>query len=145
MIGHLSALQIEEWLIGQRPAEVAAHLARCSACAAALDRAAQPLTLFGNTVRDWSAQLPARPIVIAGHRRRTPAFGWRGAMACAAVLVILAVPAYRHRAPAPQPAPRAAAITDEILLQQVASGISRSVPAPMEPLAQLLSGDSSRQ
>jgi hypothetical protein len=42
---------------------------------------------------------------------------------------------------------RQAAITatqDDILLRQVESGLARSVPAPMEPLAKLMSSDVSR-
>ncbi len=141
MTGHLSARQVDEWLIGERPAEVAAHLAQCPHCAAELQQTSEPLALFGSAVRNWSEQIPARPIRIGADR---VGFHWRAAMACAALLTILAVPAYRYRAIVPPTAQPVAAVTDEVLLQQVANGISRSVPAPMEPLAQLMSNDLNR-
>jgi len=145
MTGHLSARQIEEWLIGERTSEVASHLTRCPECAAELQRAAKPLALFGNAMRNWSEQIPAKPIVITAKHSAFAGFGWRASMACAALLAILAAPAYRHYAAPSRTAPPVVAVTDEVLLQQVASGISRSVPATMEPLAQLMSNDLNRE
>lgn len=147
---HPSAQQVEQWVTGERRREVEQHLQTCRACAEEIQRMEELLKLFGSAVRNWGEEM--RPARSWNPNVQTDSvsfwFGvWRSRVArvalavCGAVAVI-AVPVYqqeqRHRQAA------AAAVQDEILLREVESGISRSVPAPMEPLAKLMSNDLSR-
>jgi hypothetical protein len=60
-------------------------------------------------------------------------------LVAAAVLVIIAAPVYRREEMKRQSA------QDELLLRQVEAGISRSVPAPMEKLARLMTIEESEE
>jgi hypothetical protein len=143
---HLSSREIDEWLIGRRTHRMEVHLQACTACADELQLMAGPLKLFGSAVRSYGDEIgptgrwspTGKRIVLSGWF----AWRWRMALVAAGLLVMIAAPVY-HR----EEVKRQAAVTaaqDEILLRQVESGISRSVPAPMEPLATLISNDVAR-
>jgi hypothetical protein len=133
---HLTSSDITEWLAGQRTAAMECHVRSCQDCAAELRRASAPLEMFGNAVRCWSEDMDVvRPLV----PMKTPLRMGRLALAAAALVAVIAVPV--HRRDAPKPLPAATTIQDEVLLRQVESGLSRSVPAPMEPLAKLMWSD----
>lgn len=148
MSEHLSPQQIEEWLIGQRTPQAEEHLRLCRVCAGKVESAAQPLRLFGSAMRSWSDEvMPSRERVPVGDRARGMR-RWRLALAVAAILLMIAVPVYRHESVIKQQAAAALAARrrgeDEMLLRQVEAGLSRSVPAPMEPLAKLMPSDLGR-
>jgi len=142
---HLSSQEITGVIAGQGTPEVQEHLLSCHACAEQVRRATEPLKMFAGALRSLGEEMsPSRPFVPDGRR---VASAWRGrparlVLAAAALMMMVAAPVYRH-----EELKRQAALTaaqDEILLRQVESGISRSVPAPMEPLAKLMSNDVSR-
>jgi len=142
---HLSLQQIDEWVIGERKPDVEAHLQACQTCADEVARIGGPLTLFRGAVRNWSEEQmgPVRPWVPAGNRNA--GFGWgirRIGLGFATLLLLVAAPVYLHRQVTREAA--LAAAQDEMLLRQVQSEISRSVPAPLEPLAKLMPDDFSR-
>lgn len=144
---HLSAQDISEWMIGNRPGSVEEHLGTCPECAAEVTRMSESIAMFGSAVREWSEQqarnieirMPARA---PRHFWNTGMFRWQVATASMAALLLAAIPVYRmnHREPVPI-ITTAAAVSDEVLMQNVETQISRSVPAPMEPLADLMTGD----
>jgi anti-sigma factor RsiW len=142
---HLTPQQIAEWITGDKIAEVDQHLRDCPECAAAVNRLAEPLALFRTTVRALGEEMGPAPLVLPAElpRRASSPLHWRLAMATAAAVTIAAIPIARHLRPvheAPAPAP-IAHISDDALLRQVESDLSRSVPTPMEPLAKLMAED----
>jgi len=135
MSGHLSSVEISEWLAGIRGPEAERHLANCAGCAAELERAGMPLARFGAGARAWcgAATPAARPELLAPlARRRQRIAGMRVALAAAAALLVATPVYYRHQ--------RAleTARQDEALLEQVQSDLSRSAPEPMQPLEKLV-------
>jgi hypothetical protein len=139
MNGHLSPVEMSEWLAGIRAAAAERHLAECAGCAAELARASEPLTRFGVAARAWcAAETPVlwpQPVApLAPRRRRFTA--WPVALAAAAALMV-AAPVYRQHQRALEMARQ-----DEALLEQVQTEISRSAPEPMQPLENLVEWNS---
>ncbi|MGD0670005.1 MAG: hypothetical protein ABSB23_20900 [Bryobacteraceae bacterium] len=139
MSGHLSSVEISEWLAGIRDPDAERHLAECAGCAAELERAREPLARFGAATRAWcAAETPApRPEPMASAvRRRRSLTAMRIALAAAAALMV-AAPVYQHHQHAIEMARQ-----DEVLLEQVQAEVSRSVPEPMQPLEKLVAWNS---
>jgi hypothetical protein len=139
MSGHLSPVEISEWLAGIRTPGAERHLAECAGCAWELERASEPLTRFGAAARAWcAAETPApRPELVAPTvRRRRRVAAMRVVLAAAAALLVAAPVYYRHQ--------RAleTARQDEALLEQVQTEVSRSAPEPMQPLEKLVAWNS---
>jgi hypothetical protein len=137
MSGHLSSQQIEEWVIGERTRLMEEHVLACQSCAEEVQRVVGSMQLFREAVREWSAETPPLQFKVPPRTVR-----WRFAVLVAALLMVIAVPVYRRNEFKRQAAVTSAAVTsaqDEILLRRVETGLSRSVPAPMEPLENLMS------
>ncbi|HLK64044.1 MAG TPA: hypothetical protein VKU19_11425 [Bryobacteraceae bacterium] len=136
---HLSSEQICRWVMGEQGAAENEHLVRCSKCREELERFENVLANFQSSVRHWSDRYAAgvrvrhEPVRTHGARR------W--VLAAAAVLVLVMVPAYQNVREKKRAAEQAAA--DAILMERVESAVSRTVPRPMEPLIELVSGPSS--
>lgn len=135
---HLTSEEVSQWMMGERTPEQQEHLLACVECAAEIERIQAPLALFRGAVREWSADEQNRPGAI-------PARSWPGALllrftATVAVLVVLIAIGIggRNR--------RAARIEaeDDALLGRVQTAVSRSVPAPMEPLYNLMAEESTK-
>ena len=143
MSGHLSSVEISEWLAGIRASEAERHLAECAACAAELERASQPLARFGAATRAWCAAetpVPRLGSIVSAARRRRQLTMMRVALAAAAVLVavlMVAAPVYRQHQRALETARQ-----DEALLEQVQTEVARSAPEPMQPLEKLVKWNS---
>ena len=139
MSGHLSSVEISEWLAGIRTSGAERHLAECAGCAAELERAGEPLARFGAATRAWCAAetpVPRLGSVASAARRRQRFMTMRVALAAAAVLMV-AAPVYRQHQRAIEMARQ-----DEALLEQVQTEISRSAPEPMQPLEKLVAWNS---
>lgn len=93
----------------------------------------QPLAEFRAAVRQWSAESEARPVI----RRASWAPRLRLAAAAALVFALAAIPVYEKIQHDRQHAAELAR-QDEALLQQIDADLARSVPAPFEPLTQLV-------
>jgi hypothetical protein len=135
MNGHLSPVEISEWLAGIRASGAERHLAQCADCAAELERAGQPLARFGAATRAWCAAetpAPRAEMVVPTVRRRQRVAALRVMLAAAAALIVAAPVYYQHQ--------RALEIArqDDALLQQVQTAVSRSAPEPMQPLEKLV-------
>jgi hypothetical protein len=140
MSGHLSQVEISEWLAGIRASGAERHLMECEQCAAEVDWASEPFERFGAATRAWcAAETPVlwpQPATASARPWRRVA-AWGVALAAAALLV--AAPVYQHREHQ-----RALEIArqDELLLEQVQTEVSRSAPEPMQPLEKLVAWNS---
>jgi len=135
MSGHLTAIEVSEWLAGTRAASAEQHVAECAGCTAELERVRQPLTQFSAVMRAWcAAEAPApRPEAIpaAIHRQRRLAV-LRVALATTAALLV-AAPVYRQHLRSIE-----IALQDDALLEKVQAEIARPVPEPLQPLEKLV-------
>jgi hypothetical protein len=139
MSGHLSSVEISEWLAGIRGLDAERHLAECAGCAAELEQASEPFARFGAATRSWCAAetpVPRLGSIESAVRRRRRFTMVRVALAAAAVLLI-AAPVYRQHQRTVEMARQ-----DEALLEQVQAEISRSAPEPMQPLEKLVAWNS---
>lgn len=124
------------------------HLAECHECGQQVTILTEALHGFRSSASAWAdAQ---RPVI----RTAEPKVWWiarpQWTIALLTVLTLVAIPVYRQFAyrPAPQGAQRVTARmmaydneADAALLRTVDAHISRSVPAPMEPLLSLVQGN----
>jgi len=131
---HLSDLQIAAWMTGERTAGEQAHVRECAECGAEVARLESAVAAFRGSVREWSAGAAGRP---SRARSRAP-HALRLVFATALLAILAGVPLYRT---AERQRQAAQARADALLLEQVDAGLARSVPAPMEPLLSLVSGD----
>jgi predicted anti-sigma-YlaC factor YlaD len=128
MNSHLSLEEIHQWLSGERRDEVEEHFRECPACKAELHQLQSALAGFRSSLE----QSPIPPVSYLPVRRTLP----RWILATAALALLVATPVYwnvRQQRAAEQTK------ADEVLLERVNAGLSRSVPASMEPLMQLIS------
>jgi hypothetical protein len=140
MNSHLSSEQISEFIIGKATAKQAQHAAKCAECAAELAQLQETLSGFRHSVQHWSEQSGGSMIpdpAFLSRESRVFLYPVRWALGAAA-LIVLAIPVYqdiRNR-------DRERQAEDALLLERVNAHLSRAVPAPMEPLLELLSDGS---
>ena len=132
---HLSRRQISAWVAGERAPEDERNVAECPECRAEVAGLENAVLWFRGSVRAWSDTS-----VPTANRSRGSLSRWRPQWALiAATLAILAgVPIYRN-VERQREAEQARA--DALLWEQVDAGLSRPVPAPMEPLLSLVPGE----
>jgi hypothetical protein len=127
MISHLSSEHFCRWIAGERGPEEEQHLGECPACQAELDHFQQALAGFNRSLEQCSVP----PITLRPVRQTLP----RWILATAALSLIIAAPVYwsmRQQRDLEQ------AKADRLLLERVHVGLSRTVPASMEPLMELI-------
>ncbi len=128
----MSHPQVNRWLAGERTPDLKTHVEACEECATQIAKMEAPLAAFRDALHRYSER-EIRPAVVLQPSRA--GMGWlRIAVAAAAMIVIAVVGIHRHNQ-------EAAAIerADDALLEQVATDVSRSVPATLEPLDKLMS------
>jgi len=152
---HLSQDQLSMWILGRSTAEERRHGQKCPQCRAELARFEAPVAAFRCGMMEWSDRDGAPRIedVLTSPRRpqRMQNSFYRWAVAGVAVLLLVAVPIYRkdqapiqrtQSTPEIPPLPPidipAEANADEILMDAVSTHISRTIPAPMEPIMALI-------
>jgi hypothetical protein len=128
MNSHLSSNQICRWLAGDRGPEEQQHLRICPACRAELEQ-------FENALTGFRSSLEQSPVPAVGYSRVRQTLP-RWVLAAAALALLVATPVYWN---ARQQRAAEQAKSDELLLERIDAGLSRSVPASMEPLMQLIS------
>jgi hypothetical protein len=138
MNNHLSSEQISEFMTGNATPEQAQHAANCAECAAELSELQETLSTFRDSVQHWAKQsggsvIPDRAF-LGTEERVFSVHPLRWALAAAA-LIVLAIPVYNDISNRD----RQNQAEDALLLEQVNAHLSRAVPAPMEPLLELLS------
>ncbi|MGA2183083.1 MAG: hypothetical protein ABSH47_08645 [Bryobacteraceae bacterium] len=137
MSRHLSSLEISEWAAGTRTPESENHLHECAECRGELTRLQGVFSEFRDSLRYWSAAQGGsapRPVwltesPLGAHRLR-----W--ALVAVTMVLLAAIPFYRSRVQQHQVDTN---LEDAVLLEQIDAGVSRSIPAPMEPLTGLVS------
>jgi hypothetical protein len=128
MNSHLSSQQICNWLAGRRGEQEQKHLHECAACQAELDQ-------FQNALAGFRTSLEKSPVPAVRRKQSSPRLS-RWVLASAALSLMVAAPVWWN---ARQQRAAEQAKADELLLERVQAGLSRSVPASMEPLMQLIS------
>jgi|HubBroStandDraft_6_1064221.scaffolds.fasta_scaffold283170_3 hypothetical protein len=139
MTQHLTREQIYDLLISRETGECLEHLKTCAACAAEVSELQIAFSSFAGAARDWSGnqdlpEVTLTPATGRGKfRMRVPRVAWA---LVAAVLLSFFVwgAAYKRRM-----APSTEAQSDEILMQQIDTEVSRRTPAAMDPLVQGIS------
>jgi hypothetical protein len=133
MISHLSSEHFCRWIAGEREREEELHLRECLACRAELDQFQNALSGFRSSLE----HSPVPPIKLRQVRQTLP----RWIVATAALSLIVAAPVY-WSARQQRDAERARA--DQLLLERVHTGLSRTVPASMEPLMELITTENAK-
>jgi predicted anti-sigma-YlaC factor YlaD len=130
MNSHLSLEEIYQWLSEERGEEVEEHVRDCPACRAELDQLQNALTGFRTSLE----QSPVPGISYSRVRHTLP----RWILAAATLALLVATPVFWN---ARQQRAAEQAKADQLLLERVETGLSRAVPASMEPLLQLVSNE----
>jgi hypothetical protein len=135
MMAHLSAEQLAECIAGQPSRVVSQHVQDCPACRAKVASFREALGGFRGAVRAWSEDqacaVRAIPPSVAEPRSWAASHQFAWALLMAAVCIIASFVIPRRGGDA-------AASSDAVLLNQVDSQVSRTVPASMEPLMKLV-------
>ena len=140
MSKHLTEDQIARCFSGQTTNEERQHIQECTACGAELDRLASTISLFRNAVRD---RVDARvalhaPAMVFEDQRPVPATPiWKWAMVTVVAVLLVALPFFITR---PQQfVDNASVPTDpDVLMREINLHLSRTMPAPMEPILTLI-------
>jgi hypothetical protein len=128
MNSHLSSEEMYQWLSGAPLEEVEEHFRECPACQAEMHQLKNALLGFQRSLE----QSPVPAVNYSRVRQTLP----RWILAAAALSLLAATPMYWN---ARQQRAAEQARADELLLQRIDASLSRSVPASMEPLMQLIS------
>ena len=144
MSKHLSEDQIAELYLEQSDASTLQHIRTCSQCAGELERFEQTVNAFRQSIHsridEHSAAHPPSAIPISAR----PAAGiltWRWALAAAAAFVLV-IPFVTHEIQPQEVADKSLSESDaDALMKSVNLHLSRTMPAPMEPILVLLPGE----
>jgi hypothetical protein len=140
MSKHLTEDQVARCFAGQSTMDERQHIQQCAACSAELDRLANSISLFRNAVRD---RIDARvalhaPAIVFEDQPPVPATPiWKWAMVTVVTVLLVALPFFITR---PQQfVDNASAPADpDILMREINLHLSRTMPAPMEPILTLI-------
>ena len=125
---HLTSEEMYQWLSGEHGADVEEHFRECPACQA-------EMLQFRNALAGFRTSLEKSPVPAVRRKQSSQRLS-RWVLASAALSLMVAAPMYWN---ARQQRAEEQAKADELLLERVQAGLSRSVPASMEPLMQLIS------
>jgi len=147
---HLSAKQIEQWLVEGPWSEAEAHIAACRGCEHKLAEAREPLTLFRSTVVAWSEGQPVGRISVGEEKkgfRQWALADWMPVASVAFSALVLAVfllrgGAFMRHNTVFELNAKAPAVSDTVLMEQVDEEVSQTVPDAMAPLTDLVGWDS---
>ena len=132
MNSHLSSEEMYRWLSGEHLAEVEEHFRECPACRT-------ELLQFRNALAGFRTSLEKSPVPAVRWKQSSQRLS-RWVLASAALSLMVAAPMYWNaRQQRAIQTNEDQAKADELLLERVNAGLSRSVPASMEPLMQLIS------
>ena len=132
MNSHLTSEEIYQWLSGEHAADVEEHFRECPACHT-------ELLQFRNALAGFRTSLEKSPVPVVRRKQSSQRLS-RWVLASAALSLMVAAPVWWNaRQQRAIQTNEDQAKADELLLERVNAGLSRSVPASMEPLMQLIS------
>jgi hypothetical protein len=140
MSHHLSEDQFEACIIGRAGQHELVHINECPECRAELEHFRKALSMFRSAVADiaeehvavHSSDISASSLSSAG----IPA--WRWALAVTAFVAAIMLPIVVSRTNPPKPAEH---LSPEAVMERLNRHLSRTVPAPMEPMMSLISSE----
>ena len=155
MNNHLSQDQLSMWLLGRSTPEERRHGAECPQCRAQLARFEAPVTKFKNAMYEWSDREKVPHLEEVSIFLRRPAQSVPGALRWAAVgiavMLLTTIAIYRHVEGPMRRAETTEDVTsskgglliavpndDVLLMDAVNAHLSRTIPAPMEPIMALI-------
>jgi hypothetical protein len=140
MKSHLTSEQISEWVLGARSRPATRHIHSCAFCRKEVRRMEETLVLFRSSVRNWT-ECQVDPHFQIQFDRVEPRSGiaFRATWAVTALVLCVLVSMAVHRGDRQgEPGVKDG---DTALLNQVDREVARTVPAPMQPLLQLVAWD----
>lgn len=139
MSNHLSQDQMSRCVLGQATSEEDIHGRSCPQCSAELIAFTKAISTFQVVMKDWSAGTRVPQL------EKTPGSMWwsRWAVAGVAVVVLASIPIYKQQALQSLPHPQTK--SDELLMQEVATHLSRPLPMSMERVMVLLPAPESEE
>jgi len=147
MSNHLSQDQLSMWILGRSTAEELQHGRECPQCRAELARFETPVAAFRSVMLEWSDRETTPRSEEVSTLLRTPKptinTSWRWVAVGSAALLLTAIPFYRQRVDTAVSLPPAIdgaadANADALLMDAVNAHLSRTIPAPMEPIMALI-------
>lgn len=144
MSKHLSEDQFAKCSAASPDAEARRHLAECRECRAELERFNDALVSFRNAIRHRiDVRVRLLPVVTpAGKPVRQHPSRLRWALLAAAVVFVVTVPFLRNESKPNQDNEQISREADaDAVMKRVNLHLSRTMPAPMEPVLSLIPGD----
>ena len=146
MKDHLSQDQKARWLLGQIRPEEEAHRKTCPQCDSELRHFRDTMTTFQDVMKHWSERegvwRPEDSAEILSWQPKRSSLKGRFALATAGVALVVLFAAYPRvdvERSEPQEKPGTVEVNDDVLLMEaVATHLSRPLPAPMERVLALL-------
>jgi hypothetical protein len=143
MTTHLNDEQMSKWIAGASTAEEQQHCSDCEQCRASVNSFQDDLFRFGGAVANWADQQRASAIpdvqrmTRISHPSHMRSLRW--VAAAAAVTIVAGIPAYKrsidreHKIQAAEESQ-----LDAQLLERVNAHLSRTAPASLQPLMEML-------
>jgi hypothetical protein len=142
MSNHLSQDQLSMCILGRSTPEEEQHSRDCPECRAELARFQGPVTTFRVAMQDWSdRETVPRLAEVASFLGKPGLLSnpiWRWAPVGLAVIVLGGIPIYIQQDQLRQTRAAEAAREDALLMDAVSIHLSRTIPAPMEPILALV-------
>jgi len=155
MSNHLSQDQLSMWILGRSTAEELRHGRECPQCRAELARFEAPVAAFRSAMLEWSDRESApriEEVLTVHHRPQVISKAlWHWVAVGTAALLLTAIPIYRQTfmqrsgadlelpsLPPVDPSDESGENADAMLMDAVNAHLSRTIPAPMEPIMALI-------
>ena len=139
MSGHLTEDQLAKCIVGQPTFEERKHLAECTKCCGEVDYFRGTVSAFRTAVRAGvDARIGSQPaLLIRPVAANDPKWHWALVAATALVLALIPLEGVNRVSP-----PKAQVEAEaDALMRTVDLQLSRTIPAPMEPVMALLPTD----
>jgi anti-sigma factor RsiW len=141
---HLSQDQLSMCILGRATPEEQQHGRECPECNAELARFEGPVATFRVAMQDWSDRESVPPLAevsaFLGKQPRfsNPVWGWVPVAMAVIIVVLTAIPIYVQQRNLQQVQAEESARRDALLMEAVNIHLSRTLPAPMEPIMALV-------
>ena len=155
MSNHLSQDQLSMWILGRCTPEERQHGLDCPQCSADLARFQEPVSTFRAAFQDWSDRERAPQLqevttfLLKPRRFFIPSWSW--AALGMAVVLLTSLPLYRQQeelmrgSTGQGQVPESTSVDeDALLMHEVSRHLSRTIPAPMEPIMALVPNPESK-